>query len=73
VYVYQFTIRPGKIKVGMSIIFTTDRIFVSQGHVKVVLYDNRPDSPTYRMINEVYQTELDRTTDRDPRARISCV
>lgn len=61
VYVYQFTIRPGKIKGWHEHHLHDDRIFVSQGHVKVVLYDNRPDSPTYRMINEVYQTELDRT------------
>lgn len=27
----------------------------------MVLYDNRPDSPTYRMINEIYRTEFDRT------------
>ena len=38
-----------------------DRIFISLGTLKVVLYDDRPDSPTYQMINKVYRTELDRT------------
>jgi len=61
VYVYQFTIRPGKIKGWHEHHLHDDRIFISQGHVKVVLYDSRPDSPTYQMINEIYRTELDRT------------
>jgi dTDP-4-dehydrorhamnose 3,5-epimerase len=61
VYVYQFTIRPGKIKGWHEHHLHDDRIFISQGQVKVVLYDNRPDSPTYQMINEIYRTEFDRT------------
>jgi dTDP-4-dehydrorhamnose 3,5-epimerase len=60
VYVYQFTIRPGKIKGWHIHYLHDDRIFISQGQVKVVLYDNRPDSPTYRLINEIHRTELDR-------------
>jgi dTDP-4-dehydrorhamnose 3,5-epimerase len=31
---------------------TTDRIFVNTGSIKVVLYDAREESPTYRQINE---------------------
>jgi len=61
VYVYQFTIRPGKIKGWHVHHLHDDRIFISQGHVKVVLYDGRRDSPTYGMINEIYRTDLDRT------------
>jgi dTDP-4-dehydrorhamnose 3,5-epimerase len=61
VYVYQFTIRPGRIKGWHLHYLHDDRIFISQGHVKVVLYDNRPDSPTYRLVNEIYRSELDRT------------
>jgi dTDP-4-dehydrorhamnose 3,5-epimerase len=61
VYVYQFTIRPGKCKGWHVHYLHDDRIFVSQGNVKVVLYDNRPDSPTYGIVNELYRTELDRT------------
>jgi dTDP-4-dehydrorhamnose 3,5-epimerase len=60
-YVYQFTIRPGKIK-GWHIHHQhDDRIFISQGEIKVVLYDDRPESPTYRMINEIYRTESHRS------------
>jgi len=61
VYVYQFTIRPGKIKGWHAHHLHDDRIFISQGQVKVVLYDSRPNSPTRGMISEIYRTELDRT------------
>ena len=60
VYVYQFTIRPGKIKGWHQHHLHDDRIFISQGSIKVVLYDDRPQSPTYRMINEVYRSEHER-------------
>jgi dTDP-4-dehydrorhamnose 3,5-epimerase len=33
----------------------------------VVLYDNRPDSATYGLVNEIYRTELDRTVMVIPR------
>jgi dTDP-4-dehydrorhamnose 3,5-epimerase len=61
VSVYQFTIRPGKIKGWHVHHLHNDRIFISQGQVKVVLYDSRQHSPTYGFINEIYRTELDRT------------
>jgi dTDP-4-dehydrorhamnose 3,5-epimerase len=61
VYVYQFTIRPGKIKGWHVHHLHDDRIFLSQGTVKVVLYDDRPDSPTYRMVNEIHRTDHQRT------------
>ena len=61
VYVYQFTIRPGKIKGWHVHHLHDDRIFISQGHARVVLYDSRKDSPTFGMVNEIYRTELDRT------------
>lgn len=61
VYVYQFTIRPGKVKGWHQHHLHDDRIFISQGTVKVVLYDDRPSSPTYRMVNEIYRSEHDRT------------
>jgi len=61
VYVYQITIRPGKVKGWHVHHLHDDRIFLSQGTVKVVLYDNRPQSPTYQMINEIYQTEMHRS------------
>ena len=61
VYVYQFTIRPGKAKGWHVHYLHDDRIFLSQGTVKVVLYDTRPESPTYGMVNEIYRTEHHRT------------
>src|SRR5215467_1559928 len=52
VWVYQFTIRPGKVKGWHVHHLHDDRIFISLGTLKVVLYDDRPDSPTYQTINE---------------------
>jgi dTDP-4-dehydrorhamnose 3,5-epimerase len=60
VYVYQFTIHPGKIKGWHVHHLHDDRIFLSQGHVKVVLYDSRTDSPTFGAVNEIYRSELSR-------------
>jgi dTDP-4-dehydrorhamnose 3,5-epimerase len=60
VYAYTFTLRPGKIK-GWGVHYKRDdRIFNIQGSVKCVMYDARPDSPTYNMINEVHITDYDR-------------
>ena len=61
VYVYQFTIRPGKIKGWHKHRLHDDRIFISQGTVKVVLYDDRPESTTYRQINEIVRSEHQRS------------
>ena len=44
VYVYQFTIRPGMVKGWHKHHLHDDRIFLSQGTIKVVLYDDRPES-----------------------------
>ena len=46
VSVYQFTIRPGKAKGWHVHRLHDDRIFISRGEIKVVLYDDRDDSPT---------------------------
>jgi dTDP-4-dehydrorhamnose 3,5-epimerase len=59
-YVYQFTVRPGKIKGWHSHRLHDDRIFISRGEVRVVLYDSRPDSPTHGLINEIFRSGLDR-------------
>ncbi|MGD0541419.1 MAG: dTDP-4-dehydrorhamnose 3,5-epimerase family protein [Tepidisphaeraceae bacterium] len=60
-YVYQFTIRPGMAKGWHQHHQHDDRIFLSQGTVKVVLYDPRKDSPTFGMINEIHRSELHRS------------
>ncbi len=50
--VFQATLFPGRISAWHAHEVTVDRLFVNQGMVKVVLYDARTDSPTYRLINE---------------------
>jgi dTDP-4-dehydrorhamnose 3,5-epimerase len=60
VYVYQFTIRPNKVKGWVVHQEQDDRIFLSSGSVKIVLFDGRPESITYQMINEVYLSDHNR-------------
>ncbi len=54
VHVYQSRLYPGAIGAWSCHARTIDRLFVNQGSLKAVLYDGREDSPTYRMVNEVY-------------------
>ena len=60
VYVYQAVLRPGKIKGWVYHELQTDRLFVSLGFLKIVLFDMRQDSPTSGMINEVHLSERNR-------------
>ena len=60
VSVYQFTIRPGRAKGWHVHRLHDDRIFVSRGEVKVVLYDDRDNSPTKGLVNEIHRSELHR-------------
>lgn len=60
VYIYQFTIRPRTVKGWVKHLHQDDRLFVSQGIVKFVLYDDRPESPTYKMVNEIFVSEYNR-------------
>lgn len=53
-HVVRIGIRPGKVKGWSKHIRNDDRTMVMSGEVKVVLYDDRPDSPTYRQINELF-------------------
>src|SRR5215216_4510222 len=46
VYVYQASIQPGKIKGWVQHYLQTERLFVSRGLLRFVLYDDREDSPT---------------------------
>jgi dTDP-4-dehydrorhamnose 3,5-epimerase len=50
--VFQIKMNPGAISGWHVHETTTDQIFVNYGLIKVVLYDPRQDSPTYKMINE---------------------
>jgi len=50
--VFQVTLSPGEFSSWHLHEFTTDRLFVNIGTMKIVLYDTRKDSPTYGLINE---------------------
>lgn len=60
VFVYTFTIRPGKVKGWGLHKRHEDRYFLLQGEMEVVLYDERDDSPTRGLVAKVYLTELHR-------------
>lgn len=50
--IFQVILNPGEISGWHSHQQTIDRLFVSLGAVKTVLFDGRTTSPTYRMVNE---------------------
>jgi dTDP-4-dehydrorhamnose 3,5-epimerase len=54
VQVYQSRLFPGAIGAWSCHEKSIDRLFVNQGHVKVVLFDGREGSRTWRMINEFH-------------------
>lgn len=60
-YVYQFSIRPGMCKGWHQHHQHDDRIFLSQGTVKVILYDPRPNSPTFGVVNEICRSDTHRS------------
>ncbi len=49
--VFQTTLEPGAVSAWHAHAQTTDRLFVSQGQIFIVLYDARRDSPTYGQLN----------------------
>jgi dTDP-4-dehydrorhamnose 3,5-epimerase len=67
VYVYQVTIRPGEVKGWVVHAEQDDRLFFSTGDVKVVLFDDRPDSETFEQLNVLYFGESRRGLLRIPR------
>ena len=50
--VFQVVLTPGGLSAWHLHQRTTDRLFANVGTVKVVLYDPRPESPTYGQLNE---------------------
>lgn len=54
VFSYMFTIRPGMIKGWALHKLHEDRYFVVRGEMELVMYDPRPDSPTFGKISKVY-------------------
>ncbi len=67
VYVYTVIIRPGKVKGWVVHHKQDDRIFVNHGIIRVVLYDDRAESPTHKMVNEIYLGEVNRALFTIPR------
>jgi dTDP-4-dehydrorhamnose 3,5-epimerase len=54
VHSYQSRLFPGAIGAWSCHAKSIDRLFVNQGHVKLVLFDGREDSPTSGHVNEVH-------------------
>lgn len=52
-FVYNFTLKPGKIKGWGMHMLHEDRYFVLFGEMKIVMYDAREDSPTHGLVSEV--------------------
>lgn len=67
VFTYFYTIRPGWVKGWSHHKIHEDRYCLMQGEMKVVLYDSRPDSPTYGMVNEIFLSEQRRQLMSIPR------
>jgi dTDP-4-dehydrorhamnose 3,5-epimerase len=51
--IFQVTLYPGGLSAWHAHEFTTDKLFVNHGYIKVVLYDGREESPTFGQINEI--------------------
>ena len=60
VFVYSFTIRPGFAKGWGLHKEHEDRYVLLQGEMEVVLYDERPDSPTNGLVSRVILSEYRR-------------
>lgn len=60
VFSYSFTIRPGMIKGWGVHKKHEDRYFILLGEMEVVLFDDRPDSPTYGLVSKVILSEYRR-------------
>jgi dTDP-4-dehydrorhamnose 3,5-epimerase len=60
VYVYQSTLRPKAIKGWVVHEKQDDRIFVSSGVLRWVLFDNRRESPTYKLLNQFVFSDRNR-------------
>ncbi len=49
--VFQSVLEPGGISAWHAHAITTDRLFISHGQMRIVLFDSRPESPSYGVIN----------------------
>jgi dTDP-4-dehydrorhamnose 3,5-epimerase len=53
-YAYYVTIRPGRIKGWGMHKLQADRYYIPSGKLRVVLYDGRTQSPTFKQFREFY-------------------
>ena len=58
VHIYQSRLFPGALGAWSCHKRTTDRLFVNQGHLKIVLYDEREDSPTRGVVMELHAGDV---------------
>jgi dTDP-4-dehydrorhamnose 3,5-epimerase len=61
VYIYQVMVLPGAGRGWVIHEKQDDRIYHCHGYVHWAFYDNRPDSPTYQMLNTVTLSERNRS------------
>jgi dTDP-4-dehydrorhamnose 3,5-epimerase len=54
VQIYQSRLFPGAVGAWSCHARTTDRIFVNQGHLKIVLYDGRENSGSHGLVMELH-------------------
>ena len=67
VFAYVFTLRPGVVKGWGMHLEHEDRYFILHGDLEVVMYDDRPASPTSGLVAKVYLTEHQRRLMNIPR------
>ena len=60
VYVYAVTIRPRKVKGWVQHKAQDDRLVVLRGAIRFGLYDDRPSSPTFKLLNVFTLSERNR-------------
>lgn len=73
VYAYQVTIHPGAIRGWEMHKQQDDRIFMSRGSMRWILYDHRENSPTHGRLNVLVVSELNRCLVIVPRGVIHAV
>ena len=61
VYAKLITVRPGKKKGFVKHLKQDDRMCILYGGAQYVLYDDRPDSPTYKLVQEINRDEHSRS------------
>jgi len=54
IHIYQSRLFPGAIGAWSCHTESIDRLFVNQGHLKVVLFDGREESPTFGRVAELH-------------------